>query len=167
MTSPLQPKQFKQSDPIQLKLFMTGKEWKDTITHSSDGPLEHIWPQKTEESKLPYHSAHHGSGLYDSMIQHGFQMKPGEDPPTIVLKGPDSGKGDDLHFMQSEGHHRVAAAAAVEEATGKPVYIPTNYKDTTPAARARAREAAAKQAQVEQMPEQFKAKPPIKKKKKR
>jgi hypothetical protein len=121
----------------QLKLFMTGTEWKAMITHSTDGPLDRIWPQKEEESRLPAGRGLHGGGVYDSIKEHGYvRSHTGGDPTIIFEESPD---GKSIRNVQSEGHHRVAAAAAVERDTGKPVYIPTNYVDNTPGARARMR----------------------------
>jgi hypothetical protein len=58
----------------------------------------------------------------------------------VFTEGDYSNPGTKTDLMQSEGHHRVAAAAAIERETGKPIYLPTNYKDATSAARKRVRE---------------------------
>lgn len=47
----------------------------------------------------------------------------------------DAPNGKSVRKVQSEGHHRVAAAAAIERDTGNPVFIPTNYVDNTAAGR--------------------------------
>jgi len=133
-------------NPDQLKLFMTGTEWQDFVTHSTDGPLEHIWPQKEQESRAPAASGRHGAGVYDSLKSEGYNHFKGvNSPATIIFEESPDGKS--VRHVQSEGHHRVAAAAAVERDTGKPVYLPTNYVDNTPGARARMR--AYQQAQRE------------------
>lgn len=120
----------------QLKLFMTGTEWKATVTHSTDGPLDRIWPQKESEARLPGPGAVHGSGVYDSMKKKGY-IRPVNHAldPTIVFE--DSPSGKEVRRVQSEGHHRVAAAAAIEHDTGKPVYLIPRYVDNTSAARKR------------------------------
>lgn len=124
-------------NPDQLRLFMTGTEWQSFTTHSTDGPLDKIWPQKEAESKLPGGRGFHGGGVYDSMKEHGFVQSQFDSPPTVIFE--ESPNGKEVRHVQSEGHHRVAAAAAIERETGKPVYIPTNYVDITPGARARLR----------------------------
>lgn len=130
--------------PEQLKLFMTGKEWKSYATHSTDGPIDTVWTEKEAQSRAPKESNVHGAGLYDSMKNEGFDVRKSRNStPTIVFETSPSGKT--LRRVQSEGHHRVAAAAAVEKDTGKPVYLPTSYVDTTPGARMRQREARARQ----------------------
>ena len=121
--------------PQQFKLFMTGTEWKDSITRSTDGPLQHVWPQKTSEARAPGPVSPlnpvHGGGIKDAIAKEGYKHDRA-DPPTIILEETMSGK---LNHVQGEGHHRVAAAADIEQDTGKPVYLPTNYEDNTPAGR--------------------------------
>lgn len=126
--------------PEQLKLFMTGTEWQGYVNSSTDGPLDVIWPEKEAQARASANqrNAPHGAGTYDSMKEHGYvAQKSVNSPPTIVFETSPSGKT--LRRTQSEGHHRVAAAAAVERDTGKPVYLPTNYVDITPGARMRQR----------------------------
>lgn len=120
------------NSPVQFKLFMTGTEWQAAITHSSDGPIEHVWQQKENESKAPASAGTHGAGVYDSIKEHGFDLSRGAAPNFILDETPN---GKDLKFVQGEGHHRVAAAAAIERETGKPVYLPVNYIDNTSAGR--------------------------------
>lgn len=125
----------KRISPNQFKLFMTGTEWQASVTKSTDGPLEHVWPQKTSEARQPgpvgVLNPVHGGGLRDAIATEGYKHDR-EDPPTIILE---QGAGSKVHHVQSEGHHRIAAAADVERTTGKPTYIPTNYVDNTPAGR--------------------------------
>lgn len=106
--------------PHQFKLFMTGSEWKEKVTHSTDGPLPDLWKEKGQQAK--------DQGLYRDMKEKGYQHN-SADPPTIVLE--DSPNGKTTRYVQSEGHHRVAAAADIERDTGQPVYIPTNYVNNT------------------------------------
>lgn len=123
----------KNGNPDQFKLFMTGVEWQDQITHSTDGPIDTVWQEKELRSRLPKDSGH-GSGVYDSMAKDGYVGKKSvNSQPSIVIEDSPSGKS--TRMVQSEGHHRVAAAAAVERETGKPVYIPTNYFDNSKAGR--------------------------------
>lgn len=125
-------------NPDQLRLFMSGTEWQSFITHSTDGSIPSLWDQKESESRYPAGSRMHGAGLYDSMKSGGYDMdKATKSPATIIFE--DSPNGKEVRHVQSEGHHRVAAAAAVERDTGKPIYMPVNYVDNTPGARARLR----------------------------
>jgi len=118
-------------NPNQFKLFMTGTEWQAHVTHSTDGPVPELWDQKEAASRLPYSSGEHGSGTYDSIKEHGWQNRTNynEKHPTIILEDSSSG----VRKVQSEGHHRVAAAAAVERETGRAEFIPTRYVDNTAA----------------------------------
>lgn len=150
--------------PEQLKLFMTGNEWKSYVTHSTDGPLDRVWPEKEAQAResADQRNAPHGAGVYESMHREGYVGKKSvNSPPTIVYETSPSGK--QTRRVQSQGHHRVAAAAAVEDDSvvgqaaaamlGGPadknrprtVYLTPNYIDTTPGARARQREDRARQ----------------------
>lgn len=119
----------------QFKLFMTGSEWQSQITHSTDPStsMSELWSRKEAQARMPVGSGVHGAGLYDSMSKKGYVVDRSAPPPTIVLEESPSGK--EIRRFQGEGHHRVAAAAAVERDVGKPVYIPTNYVDNTPSGR--------------------------------
>lgn len=120
--------------PEQLKLFMTGSEWKNQVTHSTDGPIDIIWEEKADQAKVPKHGTTHGAGVYDSMEKHGYDAKQSRNSqPTMVFETSPNGK--ELRRTQSEGHHRVAAADALESEGKRTVYIPTNYIDTTPGGR--------------------------------
>jgi hypothetical protein len=122
------------NSPQQFKLFMTGKEWKEQVTHSTDGPIASIWADKSARAAQPSTVAgEHGTGVRSSIERYGYQHDR-ESPPTIIIEQSPSGKS--TRFVQSEGHHRVASAADIEEETGNPVYIPTNYVDNTPSGRA-------------------------------
>lgn len=136
-------------NPQQLKLFMTGTEWQDNVTKSTDQgsgeSVGRVWGRKERESRQPAtikdhdvqwrggrgvrvtinerNNGIHGAGLYDSIRDKGYRHEPKEsDPPTILLDR----SGNNIQY---EGHHRVAAAAALERDTGKPTFIPTNYED--------------------------------------
>lgn len=142
-------------NPNQLKLFMSGTEWQRSITDSTDlsgrgaDALSDLWAEKEAQARQPAafkvhdvqwrggrgqrvtigeaRNSAHGAGLYDSMKERGYDPTVSHGAaygPTILTEGED--------FTQWEGHHRVAAAAAVERDTGQPVYIPTNYRQKAP-----------------------------------
>lgn len=125
------------NSPQQFKLFMTGTEWLGQITHSTDGPLDLIMPQKEAEARVPLTRNHrdpHGAGTMDSLKSHGYdQSRAVNSPASIVIQ--DSPNGKYIRMVQSEGHHRVAAAAAIEKEGGGPIFIPTNYIDNSAAGR--------------------------------
>lgn len=110
---------------------MSGQEWKDSVTHSTDGPISTLWGEKEARAATP-NDGSHGSGVRSSIERYGYQHDR-EVPPTIILE--DSPNGKTVRKVQSEGHHRIAAAAAIERDTGHPVWIPTNYVDNTAAGR--------------------------------
>lgn len=178
MPKPLNQTQFRTDEPEQLKLFMSGTEWQNYTDSSIDGGpvdggnsekatarMKELWSTKEKEARAPFRSDVHGAGTYDSMKERGYDPSPGEDPPTIILMNNQA--NTHVVKMQSEGHHRVAAAAAIERDTGQPVWMPVTYADATPAGRARRAQAAAPAA-PQQAPaaNPFAAAPPMKKKKK-
>lgn len=115
----------------QLKLFMTGSEWKKAVNASSDAPVEkmdEMWEQKEAEAKTHTGSGVHGAGVYESLKEKGYVGDITDAPRITFQEGP----GGTTRRQQGEGHHRVAAAAALEEEGHGPVYIPINYADTTP-----------------------------------
>lgn len=119
--------------PHQFKLFMTGVEWQQQVNRSTDGPIDAVWAEKTSQARAPKGSPVHGAGTKDSMLKHGYDRSLSDDGgPRIIIE--ESLRGD-AKFVQSEGHHRVAAAADIQRETGRPVYIPTNYVDNTRAGR--------------------------------
>ena len=115
----------------QLKIFMTGSEWKKVVNASSDAPVERMgemWEQKEAEAKTRTGSGVHGAGVYKSLKEKGYVGGLADAPRITFQEGP----GGTTRREQGEGHHRVAAAAALEEEGHGPVYIPTNYADITP-----------------------------------
>lgn len=137
-------------NPTQLKLFMTGTEWKNELTHSTDGPLDTVMPQKLEEasvSKVPGQRDPHGAGTLDSLREHGWdQRRSINSPATIVIEDAPNGNptkvdketGETVSLgrvTQSEGHHRIAAAAHLESLGEGPFFIPTNIVDSSAAGR--------------------------------
>jgi hypothetical protein len=118
-------------NPDQLKLFMGGQEWQQTVTDSADRragqSLDSLWAQKLEEAKRPSSSGGHGSGLYENISKHGFQLDKAwdkDDYPTLWV----GNQPDRPSFRQFEGHHRIAVAAEIERVENRPVWIPTNYR---------------------------------------
>lgn len=124
------------NSPQQFKLFYTGSEWKSMLTRSTDGPIDDKMKQSLSQSKKA--GTHHGAGVYDSIKSKGYVHNPA-DPPSMVLEESPSGKHK--HVVQSEGHHRIAAAADIEEKGGPVSYIPSRITDNTSAGR-RARHGA-------------------------
>lgn len=123
--------------PGQMKLFMGGQEFQDTVTHSSDfaGNSSNPewagkWAKKLAQSKVPHDDSWpgegrrpHGAGVYDSMLEHGYQadrVGKYDGMPTITHNTAGG-------FTQTQGHHRVAAAAEIERTTGRNVWLPVNY----------------------------------------
>lgn len=125
----------------QLSLFMSGEEWKASVTNSVDRhfksggryqpkgsameTMDDVWERKENEARQSKHTMGHGAGLYDAMSKGGYDhdASPDYDKPTIW-----TGFGPNAEMTQGEGHHRVAAAAAVERDTGKKTWIPTSYE---------------------------------------
>ena len=121
-------------NPDQLKMLMTGKELQRSITHSWDAPLDMtpgdptelnaLWEKKTFEAKQP--RGVHGAGIYSSLKSRGYEGAPLRlhDYNVFTNAGyevPARGVMD--------GHHRIAAAAALED-EGKQVYIPVTHEDS-------------------------------------
>ena len=137
-------------NPTQLKLFMTGTEWKSELTHSTDGPLDMVMPQKLEEASVSLESGKrnpHGAGTLDSLREHGWdQQRSVNSPATTIIEDSSSGKATKVdketgetvslgRVTQSEGHHRIAAAAHLESQGEGPFFIPTNIVDSSAAGR--------------------------------
>ena len=122
-------------NPHQLKLFMGGREWQDTMSDSVDRmvpvnglsgeSMGQLWDRKLVEAKQPAGTSH-GAGLHESLSEHGYEHDAVE-PPTI-FHGDLWGQMEKPGFAQGEGHHRIAAAADIEKTTGKNVWIPTKYE---------------------------------------
>ena len=118
--------------PIQFKLFMSGSEWKQSVTSSIDlgfgkpATMDELWDQKLDEAKVSKPSIQHGAGIHEAISEQGYQHNE-NDPPTIKVGGRFGDRTTDM--TQGEGHHRIAAAADIEETTGKHVWIPTNYEE--------------------------------------
>ena len=130
----LNPRQFNN----QLQMLMTGKElinYINTPRHTKSEFNEDVepsgyWARKLQEAKVTpeQHNVEvggkvqwtvpHGSGIYDSVKDKGYTPE-GE---TIELRHTSDGK-----IQQRDGAHRIAAAAALEDAGGEPIYFPVEH----------------------------------------
>jgi hypothetical protein len=117
--------------PLQLPMFMTGKELKGLATESGDilpgQTIDDMWKSKLETAKKPLSSGIPGSGSYDSIKNEGWNPpKKSVIQTQHVLGGPsDSNMAD---FGVEDGHHRIAAAADIEEQTGRQIYFPVEHR---------------------------------------
>jgi hypothetical protein len=117
--------------PGQLRMLMTGQEIKDQIKGGSmrSFELHDDWRAKERESRVagPGPNEHpgdgpHGAGVYDSMKQHGAVspiqvMQPYGRPGGQFITKP----------TLAEGHHRVAASAALQEGSGHENYLMVSH----------------------------------------
>lgn len=125
-------------NPDQLKLLMTGSELQKTITHSYDAPLDmepgdastlnDLWSRKEAESRRRPGEwlQPHGSGVYDSLKARGYEGEPLRLHDYNVFT--DAGVHVPARGVM-DGHHRVAAAAALER-EGQQIYIPVVHQDS-------------------------------------
>lgn len=110
--------------------------------------MDQMWSRKEAEARepkeLPVHDVQwrggrgervqigsvpnntHGAGIYDSIKEKGLQQGPNQRTPIVTHVDKKTGEK-----RQGEGHHRIAAAAALERETGKPVWIAPTYNPTT------------------------------------
>jgi hypothetical protein len=126
------------SDPNQFKLFYGAQELQNHITESIDQEkgetLPQMWDRKVAESKTE-DGVTHGSGVYRSMAEHGWQKS------KDVVQGAEGelGRPNDRGLTVNHhaepgrpgahllgGHHRVAALADIERTTGRDQWIPVN-----------------------------------------
>lgn len=103
----------------QLKLFMTPGELMSSAVpgdHESQPALslESFWANKEREARTERDWSRRGSGVYNSIAQEGVTshawLYHSDAPPKVI-----------------EGHHRVAAAAAVERDLNKQQFIPVYH----------------------------------------
>lgn len=112
--------------PEQMSLFMTGTELKGAITQSIDRApmqsMDDMWKRKVRESKG---DAYHGGGTHASLKANGW-VGPGPELFHTVIPGaiPEFNKQE---LGVSDAHHRIAAAADIEQRSkGKrTIFIPT------------------------------------------
>lgn len=112
-----------------IPMFLTATELKTYLTDSldrlPDEDIDELWDRKRQEAQHEYHEYMHGSGVYDSIARDGFNWN---FPVEVLHHGKlEPGKYEKL---MGEGHHRVAAAAEIEEDTGKPIWIPIDHQFT-------------------------------------
>lgn len=115
--------------PEQMKLFMSGTELKGAITSSIDrapmGTMDQMWDRKRKESKR---DTGHGSGTHASLKERGW-VGPGPELFHTVIPGaiPEFNKQE---LGVSDAHHRIAAAADIEQRSkGKRnIWIPTTNR---------------------------------------
>ena len=130
----LNPNQFNN----QLQLLMTGKElinYINTPRHTKSEFNEDVepsgyWARKLKEAKVTpeQHNVEvdgkmqwtvpHGACIYDRVKAKGYTPE-GE---TIELRHTSDGK-----IQQRDGAHRIASAAALEDAGGEPIYFPVEH----------------------------------------
>lgn len=77
-----------------------------------DQSMRSLWREKEASARE--------RGLHESIAEHGVQ-----EPITIATEY--SGR-DPVHWLTA-GHHRVAAAHAVERETGRKIHIPVEFED--------------------------------------
>lgn len=111
----------------QLKMFMTPREIKNTLTSSFDArylsdqkrmeTMDEMWSRKLQESFDPYED---GTDLYHSIRDKGLRV---QKPFKIEYgkKGPGS-------VTLADGHHRIATGVALENEIGE-TYIPVTHTD--------------------------------------
>jgi hypothetical protein len=111
-------------NPNQLALFVDPEEHIARMQHSTDTgggavPMHQMWERKEEESMEP-EGYGHGAGLYERLHPDigGEQVR----NPVHVWLGRTP--AEDKQF---EGHHRIAASAAIQRETGEKRYVPVQY----------------------------------------
>lgn len=117
----------KPETPNQYKLFMRPQEIMDNIKHSVDEMdvpksvtetgdrdqiMSFLWNSKSKNLQFKSRQL-----LLNSIEDHGVMR------PVTIQDVPGS------PLTMGEGHHRVVASKAVEEKTGKPVFIPVVYSE--------------------------------------
>lgn len=105
----------------QLALFYTGRELRSLVNKSTDldsgEDMDAMWNRKVEESLWEGRSGGHGAGVHRSISEKGWEGDP------LVLNHGD----DEYSRWITDGHHRVAAAADIEDTTGNLVFIPVTH----------------------------------------
>lgn len=121
-------------EPMQLQMFMTGKELKNAINISFDRDydwieehpqmesMDEMWDRKALEASMP-HSWAHGSGVYESLSTEGWRE--GSAPLTLLHVG-------NYGRRVPDAHHRIAAAAQMEELEGKQIFFPVVHDTEDP-----------------------------------
>jgi len=126
--------------PQQMQLFVDPVEHIASVRGAVDmaGHTESwddMWGRKESEARNTGHG--HGAGLYDSVKDKGIRAMwsvhaPGDNNPRELMGAPKLYPANDGNgFIQGDGHHRMAAAAAVQRDTGKAQYVPVEYKSSS------------------------------------
>ena len=108
----------------QLQLFVDPEQHINEVEswdrHGSE-TKEGFWDRKEYESRGG--SGSRSEGVYESVKEHGIVNAPhkGLSVPEVLFTGD--------QMVQQEGHHRIAAARAIQRETGKPQFVPLNYYD--------------------------------------
>jgi hypothetical protein len=102
----------------QLKMFMTPAEIKGYVTTSGDlkpgENMDQLWDRKLQESKQPRDTGH-GGGVHEALSSG-----------TPILNDVDV-LFDHRRTLLTDKHHRVAAQADIDAATGKETLIPVRH----------------------------------------
>jgi len=104
---------------MQLPMFMRARDLADSLTGTldrSEYSPEEVLESKLDQSLHPMGSPH-GSGVHDSVARQGVI-----NPVQLV-----HGMGRSL--LMGQGHHRTAAAADIEHATGQDKWVPIIHTD--------------------------------------
>lgn len=124
--------------PQQLKMFMTGKELRDSMSYSYDldpgETMDDMWDRKVDESMSEFggeswdnsssegsSSREHGAGVYDSLKNEGLW-----DTPSSVVRVRHHVNKDSMRLR--DAHHRVASAAHIEESGGRQIFFPVSHE---------------------------------------
>jgi len=119
----------------QLQLFASAGQLKRNLTYSGDQNILHgsggpdtvrepigaMWKRKLKESQQPVESGVHGAGVYESILEHGYDIEKG---PTVFHREQSTNS-----FQVTDAHHRIAAAADIERLTGQPIWIGLRHYD--------------------------------------
>lgn len=120
----------------QLQMLMTGSEIQNILTKSNDAQwnwdeqrketMGDLWNRKETEARQPSVTGAHGAGVYESLNRQGYRGD------TLNIRhghlSSEDGSSNNYSWI-SDGHHRVAAAAALER-EGKTMFIPVEHTDT-------------------------------------
>jgi hypothetical protein len=114
--------------PEQMKLFMRPDEIKGAVTDSPDreSTMAHMWKYKEAESRQSGWLGWGGAGLHKELTTNTVN-----DPVTLHTT---PGVSQRHMLTMGEGHHRVAAAHAVERETKRRKsprthWIPVQYQE--------------------------------------
>jgi hypothetical protein len=112
-------------NPMQMQLFVDPEEHVQRIVGATDQRhdetregLFHRKEMETRDPDPPYPGSH-GAGLYKSVKESGV-LHPIQLLPAMDKSG----------WIQFEGHHRIAAARAVQRDTGRQQWVPVHYNQT-------------------------------------